>query len=298
MKLKILFLWMAAVALSLSTGCDADDPASSYVAIDDLPKTAQEFLTDNFNSYSVTRIVENKKENERGSIFECTLQKTAKSTIASHIKVEFDRSGEWTEIESLTEGHSLPPENIDLLPAAVGQYLDAHYPGIGVEEIEREAYGYKLELLNDRELRFDKNGEFLSDDESGQGSSDGSTAYIEDFVKTHFPDYTIAYIKDDWDDGRLYKNVYLKNGYTKSYKIVFNEAGDWVEVEGDDDIYLPVPESVMQLLPATVSEYIQSHYPAAYVVEVKKEHWGYEIELSNDLDLIFDLDGNFLRVDD
>jgi len=45
-------------------------------------------------------------------------------------------------------------------------------------------------------------------------------------------------------------------------------------------------------------KYINDNYPNDTVTEVEIENQEIEIELSSDIELIFDLNGNFLRLDD
>ena len=304
MKKKFLLL-MSIFVISLSA-C-SDNAESANWKFSELPETAQTFVTTYFNQYMVNKVKKNKKENERGSVYEVTLQKNglkvALSSISSGIKIEFDRNGEWTEIESLTDNGSIPADILELLPVGIVEYIERNYPNKAPEEIERKPYGYKIELVNDKELLFDKNGEILSDSQSGNNNETGSETAsdkMNEFIKTHFPGYTIAYVKNEKDNGQRYKKVYLKEGYKKSYKIVFDSNDNWVEVEGDDDIYLLVPESIMQLLPGSISDYIKTNYSTGYITEVEKERSMYKVEVvvdRNDFDLYFDLSGNFLRMD-
>lgn len=301
MKQKIFFLLMIICAMSFWS-CDSDnnDPSIDESEINVLPEAAKAFITTYFNQYTVNEVVKNETENEKGSIYVSQLQKNGNVTgMASNVKIEFDQNGDWTEIESFTDGIPIPDEIMKMLPIAIEQYINLNYPGIGIEEIEKKAYGYKVELINGKELLFDKNGDILNDVQTGQGpeTGDGTTNSIENFISAHFPDYSIAYTKNDYENGVLYKKVYLKNGYKKSYKIVFDSDENWIEVEGDDDIYLPVPESIMQLLPESISIYIKDKYASTYITEVKKRKTGFEIELANDIELYFNMNGDLISSD-
>ncbi|MDR2083903.1 MAG: PepSY-like domain-containing protein [Bacteroidales bacterium] len=126
------------------------------------------------------------------------------------------------------------------------------------------------------------------------------TKNIEDFVQTHFPAYTIVFVKNDYDDGQLQKEIYLKNGNRKNYKIVFDSNDNWIEVDGDDDNNLAIPESVMQLLPQGISTYINTNYKNASIYEIEKKYNYYKIDIEKnwrDFELYFDLNGNFMYLD-
>jgi hypothetical protein len=74
-------------------------------------------------------------------------------------------------------------------------------------------------------------------------------------------------------------------------KVEFNRSGEWTSVDCERD---EVPNGV---LPQGVLEYVGKRFAGAYVVEIEKGLRGYEVKLSNDIDLEFDKDGKFLRVD-
>ncbi|MDO4790109.1 MAG: PepSY-like domain-containing protein [Porphyromonas sp.] len=260
-----------------------------------LPESASQFVAAYFNGYTVDEVVKRDHENESGALYAGVLKKKNNAIITDNVKIEFDRNGQWIEIESLIDGRPIPRNLLSLLPASIVAYVDANYPNIGLQEIERKAYGFKVELVNDKELLFDKNGDLLNDNSSGtnpdHGQGDAGNT-IEKFVETHFPTYKIVYIKTERKNGALQKKVYLKEGYFKSYKVVFDEQNNWIEVEGDDDYYLPVPESVMRLVPAGISEYVKRNYPRTFVVELKKRAFGFEVELANDVEIRFDKNGS------
>jgi hypothetical protein len=74
-------------------------------------------------------------------------------------------------------------------------------------------------------------------------------------------------------------------------KVEFNRSGDWTSVDCERS---RVPNGV---LPQGVLDYVTKRFAGAYVVEIEKGLRGYEVKLSNDIDLEFDKDGKFLRVD-
>ena len=43
---------------------------------------------------------------------------------------------------------------------------------------------------------------------------------------------------------------------------------------------------------------MKANFPGVFVVKVDKERYGYEIELSNELELKFDKKGNLMSIDD
>lgn len=110
------------------------------------------------------------------------------------------------------------------------------------------------------------------------------------FVSTHFPDIAVSLAKERYvaeTDGTYY-TVYLTGGY----EIDFKKSGDWVSVEHSTTA---LPQSVVKLLPAITQEYLTTNYADSKVLEIDRlVSGGYEVDLNNNIDLIFDSTGKFL----
>lgn len=110
------------------------------------------------------------------------------------------------------------------------------------------------------------------------------------FVTTHFPNATVSLVKERYvaELNGAYYMVYLNGGY----EIDFNKTGVWVKVEHSINA---LPQSVVKLLPTVTQDYISANYASSKVLEVEKlVSGGYEVDLDNDIDLIFDSAGQFL----
>lgn len=112
------------------------------------------------------------------------------------------------------------------------------------------------------------------------------------FLNTHFggSDGIITITKDN--DG--YDVIYEK------YKIEFDLNGEWDSVDGT--INKQQNEIPSAIVPIPILNYITEKHPESIIVEIDKETWkdgkGYEIDLNDYIpDLLFDLEGNFLRED-
>jgi hypothetical protein len=112
----------------------------------------------------------------------------------------------------------------------------------------------------------------------------------QSFLKTHFSDITVSTIIKDKDGLSTTYEVYLVNGF----EIDFRQSGEWDDV---DCKQTAVPASVIALLPAGIASHCATHFPGFFIVEVNKEHYGFEIGLSNDIDLEFNKDGSFRKID-
>ena len=108
------------------------------------------------------------------------------------------------------------------------------------------------------------------------------------FVEATFPGHAISYATIDVDFGSKSYEVRLDNGV----EVDFDKDGTWDKV---DCHFNAVPA---HLVPATIAEYVKTHFPGTQIVKIDKERRGYEVELSNDFDLQFNKNGKFLRIDD
>ena len=113
-------------------------------------------------------------------------------------------------------------------------------------------------------------------------------AEAQNFLKTHFAKNSVVSAMHDTDISDNDYTVMLDNGV----KVEFDSAGKWESVKCRGGV---VPSSIV---PAKISEYVSGHYPSLGIEKIERKRYGYEVELTNDLDLKFDLAGKFLGLDD
>lgn len=109
------------------------------------------------------------------------------------------------------------------------------------------------------------------------------------FLTTHFPTIESRMIKQNAmadDDGSIY-DVYLNNGF----EVDFDSNGNWTDVDGNTQA---VPTAIV---PEAITTYVTTNYAGQTINTIEIERTGYDIELSNGLDLVFDSLGQFIRVD-
>ena len=70
--------------------------------------------------------------------------------LADGTEVEFDQSGAWTSVDCKSK--AVPAA---IVPEAIGRYVAENYPNLAIVQIERESYGYEIELSNDLDIQFD-----------------------------------------------------------------------------------------------------------------------------------------------
>lgn len=109
------------------------------------------------------------------------------------------------------------------------------------------------------------------------------------FLSTYFPELSISHAKKEKDGifGREY-TVYLEDGT----EVDFDKDGNWIDVDGAGNS--PIPTGFI-LEP--IVTYVAEKYSNATITGIEKNRNGFEVELTNDLDLEFDSNGNFKRVD-
>ena len=110
-----------------------------------------------------------------------------------------------------------------------------------------------------------------------------------ELIKNHFAEASISYLKVD-------KNLFRVEGYdvrlTDGTELDFNSKGQWTKIEAEKNA---VPAS---LIPDVIKKYMKQNYNGQRVKKIKHNRRGYELKLSNGLEVEFDNMGNFLRLDD
>ena len=110
-------------------------------------------------------------------------------------------------------------------------------------------------------------------------------AKAQEFLKANFAKNSVVSAMHDRDFTDNDYTVYLDNGV----KVEFDGSGKWDSIKG------AVPSAV---IPAKIKNYLSQHYASFNVVKIDRKRYGYEVELNNDLELKFDVNGNFLGLDD
>lgn len=76
-----------------------------------------------------------------------------------------------------------------------------------------------------------------------------------------------------------------------------NESNEGVE-SSNETTNSENSSSISDSVTQSISSYVSSNYTGQTIVDIDVESTHIEVELSNGLDLIFDTNGNFLRLDD
>jgi predicted nucleotide-binding protein (sugar kinase/HSP70/actin superfamily) len=53
-----------------------------------------------------------------------------------------------------------------------------------------------------------------------------------------------------------------------------------------------------RIVPKSIVSYVWRNYPQTQIIEIERERYGYDVKLSNRIELEFDASGKFIRIDD
>ena len=135
---KIIIIALSVLSLGILTA-NADN--GRIIVKENLPQKAQLLIDTTFKDAKITYV-----KDERDY-----LERSYEVLFANGTKVEFNRNGEWKEVDCR---RSEVPAAI--IPAQIVKYVSDNYPGAKILQIERDRNDYELRLSNRLELTFDK----------------------------------------------------------------------------------------------------------------------------------------------
>lgn len=104
------------------------------------------------------------------------------------------------------------------------------------------------------------------------------------FIDQYFPESSVVLVEIENDEGTREYSVWLNDGT----KMEFDMQGNWKRV-GRKKTGVP---SI--LIPDTIMQYVKTHYPNNVVTKFSKKEYGYKLELSDDMDLRFNKQFQFI----
>lgn len=121
-------------------------------------------------------------------------------------------------------------------------------------------------------------------------------------ARTELPEIANTFINEHFNTAQVLsvvkeKHVLAGNEYevllSTGVQIKFDKNGNWDEVEAKGNID-GIPST---FIAPSIMTYITDNYPAVLIKSIDKERNNFEVELINGLDLVFDQEGKFLRID-
>lgn len=106
----------------------------------------------------------------------------------------------------------------------------------------------------------------------------------QNFIKTHFSSVKVLQATSDWSE---YEVILEGNA-----KLEFDRSGNWKEINCRGG---SVPESAV---PARIQAYVKDHFSPDKVRTIERHVRGYEVKVTSGIELKFDKNCNFVRLDD
>lgn len=133
---KLVILLVCMFTMQTMVMADNDKP----IQVNQLPVKAQTFIKTYFKDQKVALA---KLESE-------LFYKGYDVVFTNGEKLEFDKAGEWTEIQC--HQSEVPAQ---IVPEAIRNYVKTNYPGARILQIERDKQEYEIKLSNRWEITFD-----------------------------------------------------------------------------------------------------------------------------------------------
>ncbi|NJY62562.1 hypothetical protein HC174_07305 [Salinimicrobium sp. CDJ15-81-2] len=113
----------------------------------------------------------------------------------------------------------------------------------------------------------------------------------QDFINKHFSSISVVDVDENsnwqiWEDEKY--EVKLSNGI----ELDFDENGNIIEIDSKNNEAIPVAS-----IPSKISSYLQANYTNAQVIGWEKQDNEQEVELADGIELEFDAEGNFRKLD-
>lgn len=113
-------------------------------------------------------------------------------------------------------------------------------------------------------------------------------ASAQSLVKDHFHGKQVLLVQKDIEGLRTSYDVVLNDGA----KLEFDAKGKWIEIDCKPQ---NVPDA---LIPTIINDYVKQNFSEVRVVQIERDRHGYEIDLSNGLEIRFNKHFKVVKIDD
>ncbi|MGM9832361.1 MAG: PepSY-like domain-containing protein [Candidatus Limisoma sp.] len=136
-KISTIYATIIVSTLMAFSACAGNDRPAKLT---DLPNAAQSFVKKHLTAEKPVLVTVDKEL--AGNTYEVKF--------SSGNSVDFDRRGDWTEVECR------PEVPVAIVPAQIIKLVQNNYPEAKIIKIDRDSRGYEVELSSRLELKFDK----------------------------------------------------------------------------------------------------------------------------------------------
>lgn len=143
--ITLIIVLIGLVVFQTNAVADNDKP----IAVSQLPAAAQQIIKKHFTGKKVAMA-----KQETG-----LLERSYDVVFTTGEKIEFDRKGNWTEIDC-----KLSAVPTALVPSQIASYVKSNYPGTKILKIEKDKNEYEIKLSNRMEITFNKSFQVIDID--------------------------------------------------------------------------------------------------------------------------------------
>lgn len=262
--MKKLFLGLMILATSsFFIACSDDDDKDQMISYSEVPEVAQKFMEEHFIGFSEADVLSVKLEDNG----------TYDVKFKNKIEIDFYPNGVWKDID--LNGNSLPSSIAMLLPENALSYVSSTYPNAVIEEIEKigayseNGQGFKIELIDDREIYFDAAGNVLKDKGNEDGgkqtvSFDKLPSKTQEFLNTYFKGEIPSSIEKEWNKYEVKYNDEKPNEVEVEF---FSNDGSFksVEAESANEIIRSIIKGVSGS--TAILDYLDKNHSAGVIEE-------------------------------
>lgn len=275
-KLAIVILAFTLSFVSCST--DDNNIDDTILSEAEIPVEIKSYIIDHFPSNSINSAEKTTDGNETFyTIY-----------LSGNLNLEFNSRFDITDIDADSE---LPNS---VVPQPILDYVAQNYPNNFITDWELEDNYQEVELNNGIELEFTLDGVFIRVDDNNDDDDDNEVVLTESeipveiktYVTTHFPNSSIIRAIKETDDNVISYELYL----SENVELTFNDAFQIIEIDGASQL----PDSV---IPTAILDYVAQNYPNNFITDWELEDNHQQVELNDETELEFTLDGVFIRVD-
>ena len=120
------------------------------ITTDELPATAKAFVQQTFPGQMIEY-----------AIIDADFSKTTYEICLNNgVEMEFDINGEWYMVDC-----NYDPVPQQLIPAVIANFVSANFSDQTIVKIDKELYGYEVELGSGLDLKFDNSGKLIRIDD-------------------------------------------------------------------------------------------------------------------------------------
>jgi len=127
------------------------------------------------------------------------------------------------------------------------------------------------------------------------------TSYAQESIIPNgkIPVEIVKYVKKYFPDNSIFKVVKDREILSTTYEVDL-QGNIELEFDGDFQITDIKADSKLpdQVIPKKILAYVHTNYPNVGITDWELDGRYQAVELENDLDIVFDLDGRFVKIDD